>query len=419
MTRARSASFTNSCMDFRHASRIAALRGTIAGGLLRFGRQRPLCRIALSLLLQRSGTKHWAVRGPVAAVLMMAAAIGFAASAIAQGPIAVIAEPAREEVISDTIEAIGTLQANELVEITSLLTERVTRIGFEDGARVTEGQMLVEFASGEESARLAEVRAARREADAELRRSQDLADRNAASETELAERRRAAEVAEAQERAIAAQIADRVITAPFDGVVGIRTISVGSTVAPGEVIARLVDDSIMKLDFSVPATFLTSVVPGASIEATTRAFGDEVFRGQIASIDSVVDPVTRTILVRASIPNEDRRLRPGLLMDINLIVNHRRSIVIDEGAVIPENERTFVFVAEAADDGAVVAARREVETGVRSVGDIEIVSGLTAGEQVVTEGAIKLQPGVPIRLDGSLRRTEAAVSEPFNAGSNR
>ena len=105
MTRARSAGFTNSCMDFRHASRIAALRGTIAGGLLRLGGRRPLCRIALSSLFQRSGTKRWALRGPVAAVLVVAAAIGFAAPAIAQGPIAVIAEPAREEVISDTIEA--------------------------------------------------------------------------------------------------------------------------------------------------------------------------------------------------------------------------------------------------------------------------------------------------------------------------
>ncbi|MGF1544416.1 MAG: efflux RND transporter periplasmic adaptor subunit [Parvularculaceae bacterium] len=328
-----------------------------------------------------------------------------------------VVEEARRETISDTIEAIGPLRANEMVEITALMTERVARIGFDDGMRVRAGDVLVEFARGEENARLAEVRAARREADAELARSRQLATRNAASDTELAERRRAAEVAAAQESAIAAQIADRVITAPFHGVVGIRTISVGSTVAPGDVITRLVDDSVMKLDFSVPAPFLTQIAPGSMVEATTRAFGDKAFRGEIASIDSVVDPVTRTVLVRALIPNEDRLLRPGLLMEIDLIANRRAAIVVDERALIPEGEEQFVYVVSSGPDGALTAERRRIETGARRVGEIEALSGLAPGDRVVVEGAIKLRPGAPVTLQDGPDQAEAAATRKADARS--
>ncbi|MEM6413125.1 MAG: efflux RND transporter periplasmic adaptor subunit [Pseudomonadota bacterium] len=322
----------------------------------------------------------------------------------AQQPISVIAEKAVLSTIGDTIEALGTLQANELVEITALATERVEEIGFDDGVRVKKGQMLVAFASGEERARLSEIKAARREADAELARSKTLASRDAASETELSERRRAAEVAAAQERAINAQIADRVIRAPFDGIVGIRSISVGAIVSPGDIITRLVDDSIMKLDFSIPAPYLSEVSVGTPIEAKTRAYGAKVFRGEITSIDSVVDPITRTLLVRAIIPNDARRLRAGLLMEANLLVNQRDAIIIDERALIPDGEKTFVYVANSSEQDEIIAEKREVKVGRRYFDKVEILSGLKETEDVIVEGSTKLRPGTKIMLDGSIKR---------------
>ena len=349
---------------------------------------------------------------------LAAAAIFLGASAMAQGPagpVDVMAAPVESVTFVDRVEALGTLQANEMVEITALVTERIEAIYFDDGDKVEEGQLLLEFARSEEEALLAEVNATREEAAAELRRSEQLSASGAASETELSLRRREYGVADARARAVQAQIADREIRAPFSGTIGIRTVSVGAAVAPGDIITRLADTSVMKLDFSVPSTFLAELAPGTPIEAQTRAYGDEVFRGTVASIDSVVDPVTRSVLVRALIPNENGRLRPGLLMSVDLLFNERETLAVDEKAVIPDGDNNYVFVVTRGENGAAVAERREVEIGARRVGQVEIVSGLDAGGQVVTDGAMKLRSGQAISIRSAIR-TERGGSTSAGAG---
>ena len=346
----------------------------------------------------------------------------FGAPAMAQGPggpVDVMVAPVETVAFVDRVEALGTLQANEMVEITALVTERIEAIYFDDGDKVEEGQLLLEFARSEEEALLAEANATREEAMEELRRSEQLSASGAASETELSLRRREYGVADARARAVRAQIADREIRAPFSGAIGIRTVSVGAAVAPGDIITRLADTSVMKLDFSVPSTFLAELAPDTPIEARTRAYGDAVFRGRVASIDSVVDPVTRSVLVRALIPNDDGRLRPGLLMSVDLLFNERETLAIDEKAVIPDGENNFVFVTARGEDGAAVAERRQVRTGARRVGQVEIISGLSAGEEVVTDGAMKLRSGQAISIRTAIKaeRRGSAASGAGASGS--
>ena len=135
--------------------------------------------------------------------------------------------------------------------------------------------------------------------------------------------------------AIKARISDRVIRAPFDGVVGLRDISVGALVESGDLIAALDDTSQIKLDFSVPAVFLAELKPGLKIKAHATALGNKEYRGEVKSIDSRVDPVTRSVQVRAILPNPDGSILPGILMQVDLLRNTRQAIVIPEAALLP------------------------------------------------------------------------------------
>lgn len=341
-------------------------------------------------------------RAPLAAragLLALAASLP-AAPAFAQqggkGPATkVIVAPAKEAQLVSRVEALGTLRANDRVDITAPVTERIEIIHVTDGARVEKGALLVELNHQQEDAMLEEALATRDEAREQLENAERLFNSGTGSQTSLTQRRRDAAVAQARVRAAEAQIEDRVLTAPFPGRIGISNASAGATVEPGDLIMRLIDDSVLKLDFSVPNTVLADLRVGAEIEARARAFPGEVFRGAIRTIDAEADPVTRSVLVRAFIPNKDGRLLPGLLMEVDLLLNARSSLVVDEESLIPFGEDTFVLLI-VEKDGKPHVERRKVKTGLRRVGTVEILEGLAAGDLVVVEGALKVRPGQPV-----------------------
>lgn len=295
----------------------------------------------------------------------------------------------------DRVEALGTLTANESVVITATVTDTISAIQFEDGQRVVKDQVLIEMSAAEERAQLAEVESTLAEAQLQYERTKGLAKKKLISASSLDERRRDVETAKARIRAMKARLADRSIRSPFTGVLGLRNISVGALVAPGTRIVELSDDSRMKLDFSVPSTLLGSLKPGADIVARSRGLDGAVFRGKISSIDNRVDTVTRTIRVRAILPNENQKLVPGLLMQIELVNNARQAKVVPEEAIIPIGSDRFVFVVG---DGNVVQ-RRKVQTGARRIGQIEILSGLRNGEVVITHGTLKVREGAKVKID--------------------
>jgi len=318
-------------------------------------------------------------------------------------PIAVIVSDVRTDRFVDRIEALGTLKANESVSVTANVTETVSAIHFDDGQRVEEGQVLVEMTSAEEHALLEEARARVSEAERQYERVKSLVAQRSASESLLDERKRDLDTARAVLVAIESRLADRLVKAPFAGVLGLRNISPGALVEPGDLITTLDDDSVMKLDFAVPSVFLTDLEPGLGIEAKARAYGDRAFEGEIRSIDSRVDPVTRSIQVRALVPNPDRTLKPGVLMQVELLRNPRDALVVPESALLQQGTEHYVMLVGEGGE----AERRPVKVGGRRPGEAEIVEGLVAGEKIITHGNDKVRPGQAVEIraedDGTKR----------------
>jgi membrane fusion protein (multidrug efflux system) len=330
-------------------------------------------------------------------LLLASALLSTTVSAEAPG---VIVAAAEKKSIADRVEALGTLRANESVTVTATVTETISAIHFTDGQRVQAGDILVEMTSDEEHALLEEAQARLAEAERQYRRVKSLEAAGSASASLLDERRRDRNTARAVLTALESRLADRLVKAPFAGVVGLRSISVGALVEPGDPITTLDDDRVMKLDFAVPSLFLPSLVPGLAVEARSAAFGERVFHGEIAAVDSRVDPVTRTVQVRALIDNPQRLLRPGLLMRVELLRNPRDAVMIPESALLHRGAEHSVLVVATGADGEPVAEERQVEIGLRRPGEVEITGGLRAGDQVLTHGADKARAGQPVRIRG-------------------
>ncbi len=309
-------------------------------------------------------------------------------------PAPVIVAQVRVARFVDRVEALGTLKANESVLLTATVTETVSAIHFDDGQRVEKGQILVEMTSAEEHALLEEGHARVAEAERQYKRVKSLAAQRTASESLLDERKRDLDTARASLVAIESRLADRLIKAPFSGVLGLRNISPGALVEPGDLIATLDDDSVMKLDFAVPSVFLTALEPALGIEAKARAYGDRSFVGEIRSIDSRVDPVSRSIQVRALVPNPDRTLKPGVLMQVALLRNPRDALVVPESALLHRRGDHFVVVVGEKN----IAEQRQVRIGARRPGEVEIVDGVAAGDKVITHGNDKIRPGQQVKV---------------------
>lgn len=305
-----------------------------------------------------------------------------------------------EREFADIVTALGTARANESVAITAKVSDTISRIGFDSGERVVSGQVLIEQTDREEAAALNEARATRREAQQEQERFRDLAERGIAPSQRVQETEAALDRAIARVGAVEARMADRIIRAPFDGRVGLRNISVGELVGPGDVIATLDDDSVIKLDFTVPERFFAALEAGIPLRARSDAYPDRVFEGVIAEVETRIDPVTRSVIVRAEIPNPDGLLRPGMFMTVEIRRGERVRPAIPEGALIRVSDDAFVYVVVETETGHSVQ-RRPVDVGLRTSGVLEILSGLEAGEQVVSEGTHRVQPGMPVQIAGA------------------
>lgn len=327
-----------------------------------------------------------------------------------QKPLEVVVAPVvAQEGFGETLEALGSTLANESVEITSNITEFVRAIHFDDGDTVKKGDLLVELDKAEEEAALKSAKAQLAERQAAFTRAQELVQQQALSTATLEEREARLRQIEGQIEALEAQLQDRVIRAPFEGVLGVRMISPGALVTTGQLITTLDDLSQIKVDFDAPSLFLSALRPGLPIEGRVDAYPNETFSGEIRTIHSRVDPVTRTVGVRALLPNEAQLLRPGLLMSIRLTKNQRSSLLIPEGAVVQRAEKSFVYeIVEA--DGESRAHEREVKLGTRIPGKVEVISGLADGAQVVVHGLMQIRPGQQVRVLGVQKNDEPLAS---------
>lgn len=311
-------------------------------------------------------------------------------------PVAVVTAAATVRPLAIEIEAVGTARANESVEVTSKASNVVTAIRFKEGDTVRRGAVLVEMDNAEALASVAEAEAALADSRSQFERSRELFTAQALSRAQLDQLEASLKANQARLAAAKAQLADTVIRAAFDGRTGFRHVSVGSFVSPGTAITTLDDTSVIKLDFTVPETYLFVLQPGLPVKAAAAGLPGRVFTGRVSHLDSRVDPVTRSLAVRAELPNPDGVLRPGMFMTVTLQGEAAPALIVPEAAIVPEQGRFFVFVV---DDG--IVERRAVQIGTRRPGEVEIVAGLDEHERVIVEGTQNVRHGMRVREHAS------------------
>lgn len=299
---------------------------------------------------------------------------------------------ARMQPVARDVEAVGTLYGNESVTLTAKVTEQVSAVYFEGGELVEAGQVLAELIDAEQTALLSEAEANLREAELQLDRLVTLG-REIATAAEIDVTRARVDAAQARLEAIRSRVSDRSIAAPFSGVVGFRRISVGALLTPGTVIAELDAIDPLKLDFSLPELFLSKIAVGDTINGRSVAWPGLDFGGEVTRISSRVDPVSRAFQVRALLANGQRRLRPGMLINVSLSIAEDPGIIVPEQALIQVGDRSAVYVV---DDGA-IARRAEVSLGRRLPGRVVLRDGVEVGERVVITGQLLLRPGSAVR----------------------
>jgi membrane fusion protein (multidrug efflux system) len=309
---------------------------------------------------------------------------------------------ARRDQIYDVVEALGTTQANESVTLTAKVTDTVRRVNFEDGDYVEAGAVLIELTNQEEEALLAEARANLDDAESQLRRLEDLSGRGLTSASDLDVARSRAGAMQARLNSIVARLRDRLIQAPFSGLLGFRQVSPGTMLSPNTAITSIDDISVIKLDFTVPESAIGTMTPGAKVIAKGVSFPDRDFEGTVRTVGSRVDPVTRAITVRAHIENADRALRPGMLLTVAVVTAERTALVVPEGSVFQVQNRAYVYRV----DGDTVH-QQQIDVGGRRFGVVEVLGGLQEGDPIVVEGIIKLREGARVRYEAA----DAAISE--------
>ncbi len=293
---------------------------------------------------------------------------------------------------SDTVEALGTVKARESVTVTAKVSETVTGVHFDSGDKVRAGAPLVTLSGQSQQAQLREAQTAANEATRLFRRQDELASQQLIARASLDAQRAARDSANARVAQIRAQLADRVVRAPFSGVLGLRQVSPGALVTPGTAIATLDDIERVYVDFPVSETALAVLGEGQSLSGTTAAYPGRSFDGVVSTIDSRVDPATRAVTVRGDFANPDAVLRPGMLVQIVLSRPERQALVIPEIAVVQVGGRSYVWRVGAG--GTVEQAT--VQVGARRAGLAEVTEGLAIGDRIVVDGTGKLRPGARI-----------------------
>lgn len=300
----------------------------------------------------------------------------------------------------DTVQALGTVKARESVVVTSKVGEIVRQVHFDSGDVVRAGAPLVTLTGESQQAQLVEAQAAASEAAQLLRRQSALAEQQLVARATLDSQRATRDAANARVAQIRAQLADRVVRAPFSGVLGMRQVSPGTLVTPGTPIATLDDIERVYVDFPVSEALLASLGPGQRLTGTSVAYPGMTFEGTVSTIDLRVDPGTRAVTVRGEFPNPERRLRPGMLMQIIQSSPQREALLVPELSIVQVGIRSSVYRVGAGNQVEQV----DVEVGTRREGLAEVSRGLKAGDRIVVDGTGKLRDGSTI--------SEQAVPQP-------
>jgi membrane fusion protein (multidrug efflux system) len=312
----------------------------------------------------------------------------------AERGVAVEVQPVLLDTVVESIQAVGTLRPNESLFVAPEIAGRIERIRFGEGEKVKAGEVLVELDASILRAEMAKAKSDLALAKANYDRASTLASQGNASLRARDETQAAFLAAQANLTLADARLQKATLSAPLSGVVGLRTVSAGAYVTPGEKLVELSDVDTLKVDFRVPELRRANLRPGQSIKITADAIPNAEFDGAIYAIDPTVDVNGRAIRIRARVPNPDGRLSPGLFARIQIIVDRRSdAIMVSESALFPDAGKTWVYRIV---DGR--AQRTEVTVGLRRPGSVEIRSGLTPQDTVVTAGHQRLRNGAQVAV---------------------
>lgn len=312
----------------------------------------------------------------------------------AMPPLPVKAAPATHATLNVEVTAVGTLRADETVMVRPEIAGRVETIHFREGQKIRQGEPLVTLDQEEYQAQLASSAAQLALEQSSYRRLQDMDRQQLTSQQNLDEAKAKLDTARAQQELNRVHLSKTVIRAPFDGMIGLRKISPGAYVKPGDDIVALESLGAMKLDFRVPETYLARLAVDQRLAARVDAYPEQSFEGTIYAIEPALDEETRTVLLRARLPNPHNQLRPGLFARVSLILERRENaLVVPEQAIVPVGQTTFVY--RVVDGKAVMTP---VKLGLRRPGLVEILEGLSAGDLVVTDGQLKIRDGAAVQV---------------------
>jgi len=326
---------------------------------------------------------------------------------------AVMVEP---RVFQETIEVMGVAKGRQSVTLTAAATQLVERVRFTDGQRVARGAVLVELRGTEQDAGVAQAEARLLAARRAYDRYRTLREKGWVSNAQVDEAEAAWGAAQADVGAARARQDDRVIRAPFAGVVGLSDVAPGALVNPGAPIVTLDDVSVIRVDFQVPEHHLGQLREGQTLLATAAAYPGETIAGRIARIDSRVDERTRAITARAEFPNDAGRLKPGMLIRVGVSRGQRSSPAAPESAVSILGDNAFAYVLTPRGE-AMAVEQRPIVTGIRQQGFVEIIDGLKPGERIVANGLNKIQAGQTVRVDEGSGTASTAARSPTSSRS--
>ncbi len=313
-------------------------------------------------------------------------------------PVVAVTE-VRQEEWRPFLTTVGTVVATAGIDVTNEVPGKVSRIHFESGDAVTEGQPLLQLDDATDRAELEGLVAAQRLAQLKYDRLAQLLPNKSASKADYDEARALFDVAIAAGEAKKAAIAKKQIRAPFTGRLGIRKVDLGQYLAPGSAIVPLEALDPIYVDFSLPERHLATLASGQEVQVAVQAFPGETITGRITAVNPGVDQGTRNLKLRATFQNTDHKLRPGMFAEVRVLLPQQAPVL-----TLPATAITYapygdsVFVVEAGEQGLTVQ-RRQVETGESRSGRVSVKSGLKAGDRVVSAGQVKLRNGMAVTVD--------------------
>ena len=310
-----------------------------------------------------------------------------------------------------TLRSVGSLDAINGISVAAEVNGIIKEIVFTDGEKVEQGSILVRLDDAVDTAALDALRAERRLAEIKFNRSKDLLKKQVTSKSEYDEAQATYEAAVARVKEQEAVINKKIIRAPFSGLLGISDVDIGQYLEPGDRIVSLQALDPIYVDYTLPERYLPQVAVGQEVHVKVEAMPNEIFRGKVSAIDADINRATRTLKIRATLSNEEQRLRPGMFAEVQTLHSESKQVLtVPRTAVSYNTYGDFVFVIAKQQDGSLRVKRHQVETGESRAGRIAILKGLEAGDQVVRAGLVKLREGMPVKIDNSVKLQDAEVS---------